>query len=939
VAVSYLTGNSSRPTAQKMNELWSEADTIVDKVMDGKTTYLAHPVAIISPPESVIKGKEFYFYTSGNHDATDASVLYSLNTSLPASYNQSTYDAAASGATFNYYDSTLKYATSTAGLGLDFSLKAHTTTTGGVTYYIWDKGQPNVEKKWRFAVAEILIGDAIDNGDGTYKFEFSNSYDKYNCFKLHNCTGNDITFYFGTATSNNYSLTIPKYSQRCVRRDSVTSGYDSTYKYFFKCFRDDPRYLHFKSQTGFVPASMQANNITNASFLYNILEALGQRKDSRTLYGSIPPPCRITFDPQTYTDIGSEYQTAGYFPSISNSTLIADLVFHKGNLSYFRATNASSTPETGSITFDGFAGFVSAMSGAGLTATTTGTSATINKSSSKDIFYLWQQSTNLLVWNNSPRVLNLGASGGANAVLETKMGEPERPDNDPHQSDGVLGISEIAFLNGTSTTVGDYITEYQSNMSGYCSTFGENVKLTTEGPILFSTEHWPIATDLTVTDPEGVYKGFIRSPYFTLALDGSNDAQVSVVTDRAIAHKFNSRSGWPNYDYKHHRMFEGPKHPKQYEDRGSAYTHLDITNDPVGESGADFGQNNIGTLTESNVQFQTCAVNTKIEPFNINLTDNRNYPLTLPGDVSHELELKKAAGSSITQFQNAIGGDDTLYIRMNLLKEHYNDMVTMLKRCKKIRPLCFDEVYFGDLAPVPRDIRIFNNYTAYLAPKNCYASFTDGSAEHLLYQRLGIDIKKRQDFPDDIYTNATAGDQAVMDDYRWVTVADVKAKAATMGFKFRFEKQYALLDFERKEVFWLDTISLGYCDIFETAEAGNWRIPIATPVLSGSTYISGLSDSTTYINSLGIATDSTNLLTKLISKSTASNYSVYLYTIDTSRSGYPSTSTRAKLARKRLDSSTDDVIVNLNGDENTITPPAGQWIYCICLTQPVLHTG
>ena len=129
MAVSYLTGNE-KPTTALMNVLWDEAELIIDKVMDGKSTYLAHPSGIIAPSESVIAGKEFFFYTSGNHDATDASVLYSLKAgSIPATYNQSTYDSAVSGATFNYYDSTLKYATSTAGLGLEFSLKAHTTTT------------------------------------------------------------------------------------------------------------------------------------------------------------------------------------------------------------------------------------------------------------------------------------------------------------------------------------------------------------------------------------------------------------------------------------------------------------------------------------------------------------------------------------------------------------------------------------------------------------------------------------------------------------------------------------------------------------------------------------------------------------------------------------------------------------------------------------------
>ena len=181
MAVSYLTGDES-PTAATMNLLWAEAETIVDKVLDGKSAYLVNPIAISNPSDPIIRGKEFFFYTSGNHDATDASVLYPIQNPLPASYNQTTYDNAVSGATISYYNASPNYAITTGDIGLNDSLKAHTITHSGVEYYVWDKGQPYSEKKWRFAVAEILIGDAASDGSGGYKFEFSNDFNKYNCF-------------------------------------------------------------------------------------------------------------------------------------------------------------------------------------------------------------------------------------------------------------------------------------------------------------------------------------------------------------------------------------------------------------------------------------------------------------------------------------------------------------------------------------------------------------------------------------------------------------------------------------------------------------------------------------------------------------------------------------------------------------------------------------
>ena len=326
-----------------------------------------------------------------------------------------------------YYNASPNYAITSADIGLNDSLKAHTRTHNGVEYYLWDKGSHTAKKKWRFATAELLIGDAVSDGSGGYKFEFSNDYNKYNCFKIHNLTGNDITFYFGTSSSNYFNLSVPKYSQKCVRRDSVSAGYDATYKYFFKCNVNDPRYLYFKSHSGFVPNSMRANNITNASFLYNILENVGERKDSSEDLGDFRHPTRIVFDAHTYTDVGDDYEDAEHLPAISASTKIGDLIFHKGDLSYMRATTSSATPEYGTISFDGFDTVVSAQRSRIDSRLSYGSDiyakARITKSATYDYFYLWQKTTNLLTFNDNPRVINVG-SNGANVYLQTGIGKP-----------------------------------------------------------------------------------------------------------------------------------------------------------------------------------------------------------------------------------------------------------------------------------------------------------------------------------------------------------------------------------------------------------------------------------------------------------------------------------------------------------------------------------
>tara|TARA_Y100000310_G_scaffold137804_1_gene136756 strand:- start:1594 stop:2520 length:927 start_codon:yes stop_codon:yes gene_type:complete len=282
LALAHLTGNEL-PTADKMNELWVEADAVIDKALDGKSTYIMPPTLSDHPEVELHVGKEFFFYTPGNHEDDDLSVLYSvlhrdrpLEPTIPANYNQATFDTAASGAVVSYINETREYALTSNVMGLAGSLKAHTKTIDGDVLYLWDFGEPAPERHWHFAVAEIIIGDTVDNS-----FDFSDSWNKYNCFKIHNLTQNQITVRFGT----HYTVVIPAWSQRCVRRDNVSSGYDSSHKYFFKTQSGDPRYLHFEYQTGYIAASMRANNITNASFTYNIVEMAGQRDESN-LYAS-----------------------------------------------------------------------------------------------------------------------------------------------------------------------------------------------------------------------------------------------------------------------------------------------------------------------------------------------------------------------------------------------------------------------------------------------------------------------------------------------------------------------------------------------------------------------------------------------------------------------------------------------------------------------------
>ena len=67
---------------------------------------------------------------------------------------------------------------------------------------------------------------------------------------------------------------------------------------------------------------------------------------------------------------------------------------------------------------------------------------------------------------------------------------------------------------------------------------------------------------------------------------------------------------------------------------------------------------------------------------------------------------------------------------------------------------------------------------------------------------------------------------------------------------------------------------------------------------------------------------STTNYSRLVGVETDANPAVLFYLHDTSRDGHPSTGTRAKLAKKTVDSSGQvgsDTITNLNADEVTVS--------------------
>ena len=668
---------------------------------------------------------------------------------------------------------------------------------------------------------------------------------------------------------------------------------------------------------------------------------------------------RITFDAHTYTDIGDEYAGLEYVPAISDSTLVGDLIFHRGDLSYFRAATLGSTPEFGSVTFNGFGGLTAALSAANIPGSDDSDGYSIGVASNYEVFYLWQRSSNLLVWNDTPRVLNLGSSGGSAASLETNIPSPLKSiggDGYPMPTNGV-GETLISLTENAATiTVGEYVTQYQTAMTDIATTSGESVVLTTEGAILLSTEHWPIASVLTPTNPTTLFGGLSGSNHFELELDYFGDARLKYKTDRSLSYRLGgTRSGWPSHHLKFHRMFEGPRQLRVYElfsdesssDGMSEWSHRDIENDPAAADGGDFTLNNIGALTLSTVGFQTCDIATTFTPVQLASFANRSYPYTVINDVSVELEKRRQISTSIDDFVVAMSGDYKMYSRLNLLKEHYNDLVTEIKRCKKFRPLCIDEVKFGAEQVTPIRMNLFGQK---IGPRDCYASFTEGSTTETLYQNLGVPILTKSDFPADLDPYADFQAQAVMDSIRWVSIAGVRSRAKILGFKFRFEQQSALLSYKvEKYLGYTEPIESWFeAGTFRTGSVGDWKIPISVPVLSGSEYIDSLRGPYNSPNEtlIKISNVYSWTHTRMTSTYSPANRAILFFLIDTSRpetpaDGEPVDTVIAKIATKQLEATEgglgSDTLDDIVDDETVIEPPrsTGQFTY-LCQTNPAV---
>ena len=828
-----------------MNTLWAEVDTIAGKALDDKSMLLA-----LDHTDRALVGQQFYYFTASNHTTSHYTTFRgaigsgSGKTVSVSPHDQASYDTAAAGATITSTDTTNLYAKTADTLNLEKSLKAHTRVVGSDTLFLWEDRMPHPCKVWRYAVAEIIIGDH----SGT--FTFDDSWNQFNFFRIHNLTQSAVTINFGSGPHHTFS--IAKNAQHCVRRDTVSSGYDSSYSYVWKVKRDDPRFLKFTSHAGSLAQTMEANNVTNPSWLYKFFDELAA---GRFIY----------LDPHTWTDIGSEYQSASILPAITSSTLAGDLVYTRGYWSRAYQPSSGGSFTTASFNFLGFSSLQTILTACGIGYTTVGNHLQLAQDTTNNLHNLAGYETNLFTYRDNFRVADL-VDGVVD--LETEFYRPPfgsvsatRPNDSaltgPQNFSGYLSADTYGdAYAGHSTTLAQVGTAMVADMAiennQMAGTPSITTTSTTEGPILTWSEEWYLGT----ANPNTMHGVTNDNLAWFVGLEKSINSSGRLSLMRywhlntvSVASNWTfSNAGWPTgwLDYgsglvkRHDRIFEGGRKVRRYGTKDSDGTHNDITADPVGIAGADFGQDDIETLTDTAIKAQSSRFALSVPTFSSGDTDKANLPIVIP-DGASEYHSNRSNESWLTanlanlrttwpsfDWSTMLGSN---YIRLNLLKEHFNDLATYCKKVKRIRTLDFGQVYFGEVQLPAYNQGMFDTTSSggltskKIAPKTSYSLWqhTTAPTRTAAWTALGATISTDANLPNTVaelsrvnevttpLTQAAAAYQsnaiqAELADVRWISIANAMTCAASLGFKFRM-------------VAWSRSLNYAYTTAADTAQS------------------------------------------------------------------------------------------------------------------------
>jgi len=296
-------------SAGNLNDLYSRFDNKCDRTLDGKTPYV------------VGLGQKIPFGVTYDYSRDPDTSFYVFGSTLTQtqiehelSFLETKYQDKGGGQV--YVD---KYVTTFNSnncniAAIQKSFELHKRTVDGIEYDIhlgwddWNSGYlsyvrsyfssvssipslpPGRIHKHKIAVAEIRL-------EGVTTFKILNSYKRFDCWRVHNCSSKDITVFLQLPDQSSERKTVPAMGCRSFRR-RADGSWLSTWRdatpcvYFFPYVAGDvpyfaggpPMYGQPESLSVCMERSAKANNIANPFIALQWMRAMGAWVDARYMH-------------------------------------------------------------------------------------------------------------------------------------------------------------------------------------------------------------------------------------------------------------------------------------------------------------------------------------------------------------------------------------------------------------------------------------------------------------------------------------------------------------------------------------------------------------------------------------------------------------------------------------------------------------------------------
>lgn len=236
---------------------------------------------------------------------------------------------------------------------LEGSLEAHRINDGGQDYWlaVGTEGSVRALRRHEYAVAELIC-------EGLGALTVPAEWDRYECFRVHNLSGGNLTVTVETHAGDE-EIVVRPYGVRAFRRGP--DYFDASWNYFwkFRAQRDRPRFL----LGGGVPAEHAGIGVPEASQRAN---PLAQPNVILRWFAAFS----LKLDPRELPDLSAQYPM---FHPPATADRFGDLLHHQGEVRVI--TYPVDTAEPPIITvgrFNGYATLVADFDALGITATESG---------------------------------------------------------------------------------------------------------------------------------------------------------------------------------------------------------------------------------------------------------------------------------------------------------------------------------------------------------------------------------------------------------------------------------------------------------------------------------------------------------------------------------------------------------------------------------------